>query len=121
MRPARVARHAAAAEVRLYDHLFTRENPDETEAGRHFTDHLNPRSLEVLTDCKLEPGLASASPGDRFQFERLGYFCADARDCRPDRLVFNRSVTLRDTWAKIAKKEGGKKRGESNAPRLRIS
>jgi len=105
------ARHAAAAEVRLYDHLFTRENPDETEAGRHFTDHLNPRSLEVLTGCKLEPGLASASPGDRFQFERLGYFCADARDCRPGRLVFNRSVTLRDTWAKIAKKEGGKKKG----------
>ena len=105
------ARHAAAAEVRLYDHLFTRENPDETEASRHFTDHLNPRSLEVLTGCKLEPGLASASPGDRFQFERLGYFCADARDCRPGRLVFNRSVTLRDTWAKIAKKEGGKKKG----------
>jgi len=105
------ARHAAAAEVRLYDHLFTRENPDETEAGRHFTDHLNPGSLEVLTGCKLEPGLASASPGDRFQFERLGYFCADARDCRPGRLVFNRSVTLRDTWAKIAKKEGGKKKG----------
>ena len=105
------APHAAAAEVRLYDHLFTRENPDETEAGRHFTDHLNPRSLEVLTGCKLEPGLASASPGDRFQFERLGYFCADARDCRPGRLVFNRSVTLRDTWAKIAKKEGGKKKG----------
>jgi glutaminyl-tRNA synthetase len=105
------ALHAAAAEVRLYDHLFTQENPDEAVDGRHFTDYLNPRSLEVLTGCKLEPSLAAASPGDRFQFERLGYFCADARDCRPDHLVFNRSVTLRDTWAKIAKKQGGSKKG----------
>ncbi len=108
------ALHAAAAEVRLYDHLFNQEHPDEAESGRHFTDHtdhLNPKSLEVLTGCKLEPGLASAVPGDRFQFERLGYFCADARDCQPGHLVFNRSVTLRDTWAKIAKKEGGTKKG----------
>jgi glutaminyl-tRNA synthetase len=98
------AGHALSAEVRLYDHLFTTENPNDVEEGRHFTDYVNPRSVEVLTGCRLEPGLAAAAPGDLFQFERLGYFCADSRDSRPGRPVFNRSVPLRDTWAKIAKK-----------------
>jgi glutaminyl-tRNA synthetase len=105
------AAHAVPAEVRLYNHLFTRENPDDVATGGHFTDHINPASLEVLTDCRLEPGLAAAAPGSPFQFERLGYFCADAGDSRPERLVFNRSVTLRDTWAKIVKKETGAAKG----------
>jgi glutaminyl-tRNA synthetase len=98
------AAHAVSAEVRLYDHLFTRENPNDVEEGRHFTDCVNPTSLEVLKGCRLEPSLAAAAPGSRFQFERMGYFCADLKDSQPGRLVFNRSVTLRDTWAKIAKK-----------------
>jgi len=98
------AAHAVTAEVHLYDHLFTRENPNDVEEGRHFTDYLNPESLEVLGDCRLEPSLAATAPGSRFQFERMGYFCADLKDSQPGRPVFNRSVTLRDTWAKIAKK-----------------
>jgi glutaminyl-tRNA synthetase len=98
------AAHAVTAEVRLYNHLFTRENPNEVEEGRHFTDTVNPGSLEVLKGCRLEPSLAAAAPGSRFQFERMGYFCADLKDSQPGRPVFNRSVTLRDTWAKIAKK-----------------
>ncbi|WP_449242334.1 glutamine--tRNA ligase/YqeY domain fusion protein [Desulfovibrio sp.] len=95
------AAHAVEAEVRLYDFLFTVENPG---ADKDFKTHLNPDSLETLADCKLEPALADARPGDRFQFERLGYFTADARDCGPGALVFNRTATLRDTWAKIEKK-----------------
>jgi glutaminyl-tRNA synthetase len=102
------AEHAVAAEVRLYDHLFARENPEDVPEGQRFTEVLNPKSLEVLTGCRLEPALASAAPGSRYQFERLGYFCADP-DSRPGLPVFNRSVTLRDTWAKLVKKEGGKK------------
>jgi len=98
------AAHAATAEVRLYDQLFSTENPNDVEEGKHFTDTINPRSLTVLKDCRLEPGLAAAAPGSRYQFERLGYFCADLKDSRPGRPVFNRSVTLRDTWAKVAKK-----------------
>jgi glutaminyl-tRNA synthetase len=98
------AAHAATAEVRLYEHLFTRENPNDVEEGRHFTDYVNPGSLEVLRGCGLEPSLAAAAPGSRFQFERMGYFCADLKDSQPGRPVFNRAVTLRDTWAKIAKK-----------------
>ncbi len=98
------AAHAVTAEVRLYNHLFTRENPNDVEEGRHFTDTVNPGSLEVLKGCRLEPSLAAAAPGSRFQFERMGYFCADLKDSQPGRPVFNRSVTLRDTWAKIAKK-----------------
>ncbi len=97
------AGHAVPAEVRLYDHLFVKENPNEVEAGKDFTDYINPKSLEVLKDCRLEPGLAAAKPGYRCQFERLGYFCVDAKDSKPDALVFNRTVTLRDTWAKILK------------------
>jgi glutaminyl-tRNA synthetase len=96
------ADHAIDAEVRLYDKLFTRENPNEVEDGQDFTANLNPDSLEVVTG-KLEPFLASASPGDRFQFERLGYFCVD-KDSTAQKLVFNRTVQLRDTWGKIEKK-----------------
>ena len=97
------AKHAVNAQVRLYDHLFTKENPNEVEEGKDFTAYLNPGSLEVLNDCKLEPSLANAAPASRCQFERLGYFCVDAKDSTPDALVFNRTVTLRDTWAKILK------------------
>jgi glutaminyl-tRNA synthetase len=100
------AAHAIDAEVRLYDTLFLNESPGEGE-GRDFTDDLNPNSLEVLWDCKLEPHVGSAQPGDRFQFERLGYFCVDP-DSAPSRLVFNRTVQLRDTWAKIEKAQKGK-------------
>jgi glutaminyl-tRNA synthetase len=96
------AAHALEAEVRLYDHLFAVPNPDEVPEGQPFTVNLNPKSLEVLKPCYLEPSLKSAAPGSRYQFERLGYFCVD-KDSRPDRLVFNRSVTLADTWAKIEK------------------
>jgi glutaminyl-tRNA synthetase len=102
------AAHAASAEVRLYEHLFLKENPAEVAEGGHFTDHVNPGSLEVLSGCRLEPGLAAAPPGGIFQFERLGYFCADEKDGRPGRPVFNRAATLRDTWAKIAKKTAGR-------------
>ena len=97
------AAHALETEVRLYDYLFAKHNPAEVEAGGHFSDNLNPNSLEVLTGCKIEPSLADIEPGSRFQFERLGYFCADLKDSRPGQPVFNRTVTLRDTWAKIEK------------------
>jgi glutaminyl-tRNA synthetase len=100
------APHCVDAEVRLYEHLFAEENPAVVEEGRDFTDNLNPQSLEVLTGCKLEPGLAEAEPGYRCQFERMGYFCADNVDSKPGRLVFNRTVTLRDTWAKIEQAQG---------------
>lgn len=93
--------HAIDAEVRLYDHLFNRPLPEE---GDGFLANLNPGSLEVLTGCKLEPSLAGAQPGDRFQFLRNAYFCVDTRDSRPGALVFNRTVTLKDTWAKIESK-----------------
>ncbi len=96
------AAHAIEAEVRLYDHLFAKENPDEVAEGEDFTANLNPKSLEVLTDCRLEPSLAGAKPGDRCQFERLGYFCVDP-DSTPERPVFNRTATLRDPWAKLQK------------------
>jgi len=96
------AAHAVEAEVRLYDHLFSRENPGDDSEGLDFTAYLNPASLEVVTNCKLEPSLAGAPPGSRYQFERLGYFCAD-KDSTPENPVFNRTVALRDTWAKIEK------------------
>jgi glutaminyl-tRNA synthetase len=99
------AQHAIDAEVRLYENLFTKENPSETEPGQDFTANLNPHSLEVLTGCKLEPSLASAPVEGRYQFERLGYFCADP-DSKPGAPVFNRTVALRDTWAKIEKRQG---------------
>ncbi len=97
------AAHAVDAEVRLYDTLFTREDPNQVEEGQDFTANLNPKSLEVLSGAKLEPSLREAKPGDRYQFERLGYFSVDP-DTTPDKLVFNRTVALRDTWAKIEKK-----------------
>ena len=97
------AKHAISAQVRLYHHLFTKENPNETEEGKDFTAYLNPKSLEELNNCQLEPSLADATPGSLFQFERLGYFCVDIKDSSPKALVFNRTVTLRDTWAKILK------------------
>ncbi len=100
------APHAATAEVRLYDRLFSVEDPEREEAGKTFLDHLNPGSLEVLGGCQVEPSLATAAPGSRFQFERLGYFAVDP-DSRPGTPVFNRIVSLRDAWAKIAQKSGG--------------
>ena len=96
-------RHAVDAEVRLYDHLFAKPDPDDVPEGQTFLANLNPKSLEVLTGCKLEPSVAGSAAGKTFQFERLGYFCVD-RDSTPGKLVFNRTVTLRDTWAKIEKK-----------------
>lgn len=97
------AAHALEAEVRLYEHLFTKENPGE-EKDVDFKTYLNPNSLEVLTSCLVEPSLAGAKPGSRYQFERQGYFCVDP-DSTDEKLVFNRAVTLRDTWAKIEKKQ----------------
>ena len=94
------AAHALEAEVRLYDRLFTAANPADDKDGRDFKEFLNPNSLEVLSGCRVEPGLAGAAPGVRFQFERLGYFAVDP-DSTAGRLVFNRTVTLRDTWARI--------------------
>lgn len=101
------AAKALNAEVHLYDRLFSKENPEETDEGGDFTDHLNPDSLETLSPCKLEPSLAEAEPGKPFQLERLGYFCLDARESRPDSLVLNRAVALRDSWAKKQGKPGG--------------
>ena len=101
------AAHAVDAEVRLYEPLFTKENPNDTAEGQEFTANMNPASLEVLANCKLEPSLAAVQPFERVQFERLGYFCADP-DGAPGKLVFNRTVALRDTWAKIEKREKGK-------------
>jgi glutaminyl-tRNA synthetase len=100
------AEHAIGAEVRLYDRLFAKENPDDAEEGKDFLSNLNPASLEVLRGSQLEPGLARAEPGQIFQFERQGYFCVDAPDSRPGLKVFNRTVALRDSWAKI---EGSQK------------
>jgi glutaminyl-tRNA synthetase len=94
---------AASGEVRLYDNLFLKEDPGQVEEGQDFTANLNPKSLEVLTDCRLEPGLANVEPGTRYQFERLGYFTVDA-DSAPGKPVFNRTVTLKDAWAKIEKR-----------------
>jgi glutaminyl-tRNA synthetase len=99
------AQHAIDAEVRLYDRLFTAVDPMDFKDGQDFTDYMNPDSLEVLNHCKMEPGLEDAVPGDRFQFERLGYFCVDP-DSTEGKLVFNRTITLRDTWAKLQGKRG---------------
>jgi len=96
------AAHAVQAEVRLYDNLFTVENPSQAPEGQDFTANLNPQSLEVIQDALLEPALANAKAGDRYQFERLGYFCAD-KDSAPGRPVFNRTATLRDSFAKTQK------------------
>ena len=95
------ATHAITAEVRLYDHLFAKEDPDEVAEGSDWLANINPKSVECLMDCRIEPCLANAKPGERFQFERLGYFCVDSEDSSAERLVFNRTVMLRDTWAKL--------------------
>jgi glutaminyl-tRNA synthetase len=100
------AAHALDAEVRLYDNLFAKENPNEVEEGQDFTANLNPNSLEVLTGCKVEPSLKDAATGARYQFERLGYFAVDP-DSAAEKLVFNRTIGLRDTWSKIEQR--GKK------------
>ena len=97
------AAHAVPAEVRLYETLFTKRDAGEVEEGSDWKANLNPRSLEVLTDCRVEPGLRDAPPGSRWQFERLGYFCADTKDSKPGHPVFNRTVTLHDPWANIRK------------------
>jgi glutaminyl-tRNA synthetase len=96
------AAHALPAEVRLYDHFFTKENPDDASEGADFKSNLNPNSLETLSNCRVEPSLANAAPLSRYQFERLGYFCVDP-DSSKGKLIFNRTVTLRDQWAKIQK------------------
>jgi glutaminyl-tRNA synthetase len=96
-------KHACKAEIRLFDRLFNKENPYEVDQGQDFTANLNPNSLNVLTNCYLEPSLANAKPGEFFQFERLGYFCVDP-DTEKENLVFNRTVSLRDTWAKVKNK-----------------
>ncbi len=95
--------HAISAEIRLYDKLFLKPDPNDVEEGGSVLDNLNPNSLEVLADAKLEPSLANAKLEDRFQFERVGYFCVDS-DSTPDHMVFNRTLPLKDTWAKIEKK-----------------
>jgi len=101
------AAHAIPAEVRLYDHLFTKEDPDDLPEGADWKINLNPNSLQTLADCRIEPYLASATPGSTYQFERLGYFCVDVAESSRQRLLFNRTITLRDTWAKIER--GSKK------------
>jgi glutaminyl-tRNA synthetase len=96
------AAHALPAEIRLYDNLFVKEDPNDVEEGREFTANVNPDSLQVLQDCMIEPSVRDAEPGSKYQFERLGYYCVD-RDSS-DKLVFNRTIGLRDTWAKIEKR-----------------
>ena len=93
------ARHGVEAEIRLYDRLFNHPNPDAAKDGKDFKEHLNPESLFTLTGCYVEPGLREADPGEAFQFEREGYFCLD-KYATGERLVFNRTVGLRDTWTK---------------------
>jgi glutaminyl-tRNA synthetase len=100
------AAHAVEAEVRLYDRLFTKENP--LEGKEDFRKHINPDSLETLTSCRVEPSLAAAKQGTSYQFERLGYFCVDSVDSSPERLVFNRTISLRDTWARIERAQKGR-------------
>jgi glutaminyl-tRNA synthetase len=97
------AAHALEAEVRLYDHLFIKANPYDVKDGSDFKTNLNPNSLEKLASCRVEPSLAGARPGSRYQFLRQGYFCVDSVDSRHGALVFNRIASLRDSWAKIEK------------------
>jgi glutaminyl-tRNA synthetase len=97
--------HAISAEIRIYDKLFTKPNPADVEEGQDVLDNLNPNSLEVLTTAKLEPSLAAAAPGDHYQFERVGYFCLDP-DSTETKMIFNRTLPLKDSWAKIEKKSG---------------
>jgi glutaminyl-tRNA synthetase len=97
------AAHAVPAEVRLYETLFTKRDAGEVEEGSDWKANLNPKSLESLTECRVEPGLNDVPPGSRWQFERLGYFCADSKESKPGHPVFNRTVTLHDPWANIRK------------------
>jgi len=103
------AAHAVKSEVRLYDTLFTKENPlkESPEGAKEesFTTTINPGSLEILTDCMVEPVLADTEPGTRYQFEKLGYFCVDSKESTKGKPVFNRTVTLRDQWAKVLKQK----------------
>ena len=101
------AQMSLPATVRLYDRLFTQENPNDVPEGGHFTDLLNPDSLEINERARVEPSLGDIVPGSRIQFERMGYFVADSEDCREGNLVFNRTIALRDSWAKLEKKLGG--------------
>jgi glutaminyl-tRNA synthetase len=101
------AEHALKAEVRLYDRLFTQPDPDAVPDDQDFTASLNPESLVVIPDARIEPSVRLDPAGSRYQFERLGYFISDPLDSRPDALVFNRTVQLRDTWAKIQAKTAG--------------
>jgi len=96
--------HAVEVEVRLYDRLFSHPSPDSAKEGKDYKEYLNSGSLLSLTHCYLEPSLAEASPGELFQFERQGYFCLDEMHSHGEKPVYNRTVTLRDTWAKIVQK-----------------
>jgi glutaminyl-tRNA synthetase len=100
------ASHAVESEVRLYETLFNKEDPSQVEPGKDFTSNINPNSLEVVSSAKLEPSLSGSAPGSRYQFERLGYFCVDPDSTR-GKPVFNRTVALKDTWAKIEKRSSG--------------
>jgi glutaminyl-tRNA synthetase len=116
------AAHALPAEVRLYDRLFLKADPDEVEEGKTFKDYLNPNSLIVLPDARIEPSVADDPPGSRYQFERQGYFVSDIVDSRPGHLVYNRIVTLRDTWAKqMARTTTTPTAASSSAPRPRTT
>ncbi|MCP4375868.1 MAG: glutamine--tRNA ligase, partial [bacterium] len=98
------ATEGVKAEVRLYDRLFSHPTPDADKEVESFIHHLNPESLSTAAECVVEPSIATAEPGSQFQFEREGYFCVDSRESSPERLVFNRTVSLRDSWAKIESK-----------------
>jgi len=102
------AQHAVAAEVRVYENLFSKENLAEVEPGKDVLDYLNPNSLEVIPQAKVEPSLANAASGSRYQFERLGYFCVDP-ESKPGAPVFNRTAALKDSWAKVEKKQGAQR------------
>ena len=99
--------HSVPVEVRLYDRLFVNPSPGSDDPGGNFLNDLNPDSIETVTSCRVEPGLLKAKPEDIYQFERVGYFCVDSKESRPEALVFNRTVTLRDTWAKLEQEHTG--------------
>jgi len=99
--------HSVPVEVRLYDRLFVNRSPGSDDPGGNFLNDLNPNSIETVTSCRVEPGLLKAEPANIYQFERVGYFCVDSKESRPEALVFNRTVTLRDTWAKLEQENSG--------------
>jgi glutaminyl-tRNA synthetase len=107
------AAHSLPGEVRVYRPLFTKENPMDVEEGKDFKDYIDSRSLEVLSSCRFEPSLAGFKPGSHCQLERLGYFCVDLVETSPEKLVLNRTVTLRDAWAKILKAASKDQSGKS--------